>query len=93
MPVYVSPAAPPDVLGVPMGQGHRGLGRWAAGRGANPLDLVAPATDAATGALAWAATRARLIPLGERINLPKREGTVASYQLPGAEVLKVTGTP
>ena len=91
LPVYVSPAAPPDVLGIPLGQGHAGFGRWAAGRGANPLDLLVPLTDESTGALAYAATRARLLPLGRRTRLPKLEGTVPAYQIPDAEVLKVTG--
>jgi anaerobic selenocysteine-containing dehydrogenase len=91
LPVYVNPAAPPDVLGIPLGQGHIGYGRWAAGRGANPLDLLSPLVDEATGALAYAATRARLMPLGRRANLPKLEGTVPAYQIPDAEVLKVTG--
>jgi len=91
LPVYVSPAAPPDVLGIPLGQGHAGYGRWATGRGANPLDLLAPLVDEATGALAYAATRARLLPLGRRARLPKLEGTVPAYQIPDAEVLKVTG--
>ena len=90
LPVYVSPAAPPDVLGIPLGQGHAGYGRWATGRGPNPLDLLAPLTDEATGALAYAATRARLVPLGRRMRLPKLEGTMPAYQLPDAEVLKVT---
>ena len=91
LPVYVSPAAPPDVLGIPLGQGHAGYGRWATGRGANPLDLLVPLADEAPGALAYAATRARLLPLGRRARLPKLEGTVPAYQLPDAEVLKVTG--
>src|SRR5690606_20912370 len=89
-PVYVNPAAPPDVLGIPLGQGHAGYGRWAAGRGVNPLDLLAPLVDEATGALAYAATRARLVPVGRRISLPKLEGSVPAYQLPDAQVLKVT---
>ena len=91
LPVYVNPAAPPDVLGVPMGQGHVGYGRWADGRGVNPLDLLVPLVDEATGALAYAATRARVFPVGRRADLPKFEGTVPAYQVPGAEVLKVTG--
>jgi molybdopterin-containing oxidoreductase family iron-sulfur binding subunit len=89
--VYVSPAAPPDVLGMPLGQGHAGYGRWGSGRGVNPLDLLVLQTDDATGALAYAATRARLLPVGRRAAIPKLEGTVPAYQLPGAEVLKVTG--
>jgi anaerobic selenocysteine-containing dehydrogenase len=88
--VYVSPAAPPTVLGMPMGWGHTAYGRWAEGRGINPMTVLAPLADEATGALAYAATRARLVKTGRHTRLPKLEGTVPAYQLPDDEVLKVT---
>ncbi|HEY3109281.1 MAG TPA: molybdopterin dinucleotide binding domain-containing protein, partial [Chloroflexota bacterium] len=90
VPVYVHPAAPPTVLAMPMGQGHRGHGRWAIDRGVNPIALLAPLTDEATGSLAYAATRARLVKTGRRSRLPKLEGNVPAYQVPGEHVLKVT---
>jgi anaerobic selenocysteine-containing dehydrogenase len=90
LPVYVSPAAPPWLLAVPMGQGHAAYGRWARGRGVNPLDLLAPLADEATGALAHAATRVRMSKLGRRVALPKMEGTVPARQLPDDPVVRVT---
>ncbi|MGH2353717.1 MAG: molybdopterin-containing oxidoreductase family protein, partial [Chloroflexota bacterium] len=90
VPVYVSPAAPPDVLSVPMGQGHIAYGRWAEHRGVNPMAILAPLVDEATGALAYAATRVRLAKTGRRIALAKFEGTVPAYQLPDEKVLQVT---
>jgi anaerobic selenocysteine-containing dehydrogenase len=90
LPVYLSPAAPPDVLGIPMGQGHDGYGRWAEGRGANPMSILAPIVDEATGALAYAATRARLIVSGRTARLPKLEGTVPARQLEEEPVLRLT---
>jgi anaerobic selenocysteine-containing dehydrogenase len=91
-PVYVNPAAPPDVLALPLGQGHTAYGRWAEGRGVNPLDLLAPLTDETTGALAYGATRVRLVKTGQRVLLPKLEGDVPAYQLPDedSKVIKVT---
>jgi anaerobic selenocysteine-containing dehydrogenase len=90
LPVYLNPAAPPDVLGVPLGQGHTAYGRYAEKRGINPVrDLLAPLTDAATGSLAYAATRARISKTGKHMALPKFEGDVPAYQIPGKEVLKV----
>ncbi|MBI4493539.1 MAG: molybdopterin-dependent oxidoreductase [Chloroflexi bacterium] len=88
VPVYIHPAAPPGVLAMPMGQGHAGYGRWAEGRGANPMALLAPLADEATGALAYAATRVRLTPTGRHLTLPKFEGNVPAFQVPEAEVLK-----
>ena len=56
----ISPGIAPDVVAMPAGQGHTTFTRYASGRGENPIDLLAPMTEAATGALAWAATRVRL---------------------------------
>lgn len=90
LPVYVSPAAPPDVLAIPLGWGHDGLGRWAEGRGVNPLTVLAPLADAATGALAYAATRARLVATGRTTRLPKLEGSVPARQIEEEPVLRIT---
>ncbi len=73
--VYPNPATPPWVLGVPLGQGHRALGRYAEGRGDNVLKAVSPQTEAETGALAWAATRVKMTPAGRRIRIPKFENS------------------
>jgi molybdopterin-containing oxidoreductase family iron-sulfur binding subunit len=89
-PVYIHPAAPPDVLGVPVGQGHAQYGRWAQRRGANPLRLLAPLVDEGSGALAYAATRVRLTRTGRHVDVPKMEGTVPAYQIPGQEVIKIS---
>jgi molybdopterin-containing oxidoreductase family iron-sulfur binding subunit len=52
------------MVAMPVGQGHQTFTRYASGRGENPVDLIAPMTDSATGALAWAATRVRLSRVG-----------------------------
>ena len=89
-PVYVNPAASPEVVGMPLGWGHAGYGRWAEGRGVNPMAILTPLVDEATGALAYAATRARLVRTGRSTQLPKLEGTVPARQLEEEKVLKVT---
>ena len=40
VPAYVTPQVMPGVVAVPIGQGHDRLGRYASGRGANPLRLA-----------------------------------------------------
>ena len=60
----ISPGIAPDLVAMPAGQGHRTFTRYASGRGENPVDLLAPVTEAATGALAWAATRVRVSRVG-----------------------------
>jgi len=50
---------------MPVGQGHDTFTRYASGRGANPISILAPVTEATTGALAWAATRVKVTKVGE----------------------------
>ena len=59
-PALVSPGIAPDVIGMPVGQGHQTFTRFASGRGENPIRILAPLSEATTGALAWAATRVKL---------------------------------
>ena len=59
-PAFVSPAIAPDVVAMPVGQGHETFTRYASGRGANPIHILAPMAEAETGSLAWAATRVRV---------------------------------
>ena len=40
------------------------VSRFASGRGANPLAILAPLTERETGALAWAGTRVKLARVG-----------------------------
>lgn len=59
-PALVSPGIAPDVIAMPVGQGHGTFTRYASGRGENPIRILAPLAEPETGALAWAATRVRL---------------------------------
>ena len=65
---------PPDVVSIPIGQGHGAGDRYSKGRGANVLSILsADLTDGQTGALAWAATRVNIEKTGEWNRLPKFE--------------------
>ena len=61
----VSPGIAPDVVAMPVGQGHQRFTRYATGRGENPTELLAPLTEPETGTLAWAATRVRVTRVGD----------------------------
>jgi anaerobic selenocysteine-containing dehydrogenase len=63
-PAILSPGIAPDIIAMPIGQGHENFSRFASGRGANPLAILAPLTERETGALAWAATRVKLARVG-----------------------------
>jgi anaerobic selenocysteine-containing dehydrogenase len=64
-PAVLSPGIAPDVVAMPVGQGHQNFTRYASGRGANPLSILAPgALIPETGTLTWAATRVRVSRVG-----------------------------
>lgn len=65
-PVIYFPGNRPDLISIPRGQGHTAYGRYAKGRGVNPLTLLAPLIDAPSGALATGATRVRIERTGRR---------------------------
>jgi anaerobic selenocysteine-containing dehydrogenase len=64
-PALLTPAIAPDVIAMPIGQGHTNFTRYATGRGANPISILAPMTVEGTGSLAWAATRVKISRIGE----------------------------
>lgn len=78
VPVYCFPAIRPDTVAIPFGQGHTALGRYAQGRGVNPLDVIALQLNAA-GDLAFAATRVKLTPTGKTHPLARFEDRVGVY--------------
>jgi menaquinone reductase, molybdopterin-binding-like subunit len=63
-PVMIFPGIAPDLVAMPVGQGHGTFTRYASGRGVNPIAILAPAIEAETGALAWAATRVKIARAG-----------------------------
>jgi menaquinone reductase, molybdopterin-binding-like subunit len=64
-PALVTPAIAPDVIAMPIGQGHTNFTRYATNRGANPISILAPMAVEGTGALAWAATRVKISRVGQ----------------------------
>jgi menaquinone reductase, molybdopterin-binding-like subunit len=63
-PALLTPGIAPDVIAMPLGQGHENFTRYASGRGSNPISILSPATVEGTGSLAWAATRVKLSVVG-----------------------------
>ena len=48
------------MVAIPLGQGHKGGGRYAQGKGVNPLELLVAQLEGAQPAPAWNATRVRV---------------------------------
>jgi anaerobic selenocysteine-containing dehydrogenase len=61
----VEPRMVPGCVAIPMGGGHEAFGRWARGRGANVLALVAPGAAPRSGADAVCTTRVRVARKGD----------------------------
>ncbi len=74
-PAFIYQAIRPDVVAMPIGQGHTNYGRYASDRGANPMSILAAETDNSSGALAWSATRVRISKTGRRVHVIKTDGT------------------
>jgi len=64
-PALISPGIAPDIIAMPVGQGHEHFTRFASGRGANPISILAPVAVPETGSLAWAATRVKILKVGK----------------------------
>ena len=87
-PVLTFPAIMPDVLAMPIGQGHSALGRYARNRGSNPLGILAPETDSVSGNLATSATRVALAATGRRAPSVRTGGVPRQL---GRDIVQSTG--
>ena len=67
--VYVHPAAIPGVVSMALGQGHTHYGRYASGRGANPLRLTAGVQEEKTGVPVLGSVWVKIEKLGARPGL------------------------
>lgn len=72
---YVYKGIHPDAIAVPLGQGHEAYGRYAEGRGVNPMRILSPVTERKTGELAHHATRVQVARTGARDILVRLGGS------------------
>lgn len=64
-PAVISPGIAPDVIAMPVGQGHSEFSRYASGRGANPISILADTSEHPFRDFPWAATRVKVTRVGE----------------------------
>lgn len=64
--VYIYKGMHPDAIAVPLGQGHEAYGRYAQGRGVNPLKVLNVVTEGKTGELAHHATRVQITRIADK---------------------------
>nr|MBA3612426.1 4Fe-4S ferredoxin [Nitrospirales bacterium] len=82
------PGLHPELIAIPMGQGHRAYGRYAKGRGVNPLTLLGPSFDSRSGSLATGGTRVRVERVKGGTQLPMLDQSV---QDPASPRIQLTG--
>jgi molybdopterin-containing oxidoreductase family iron-sulfur binding subunit len=88
-PAFVYRGVHPDTVAMPIGQGHTHYGRWARGRGANPLQLLPAAADEVSGGRAWLSTRVGLAATGRRGRLVQTQGSDDDLGREIAEVISL----
>ena len=64
LPAFLYPGLRPDVIAIPVGQGHTQFGRYAQNRGANPLRISQSALDIVSGAVLQGAVRVSVAKTG-----------------------------
>ena len=72
---YLYPGLRRDAVAMPVGLGHTHYGRYARGRGANPVHLLSARPEAASGGFAWLSTTVRLTRTGRRVPLATTDGS------------------
>ncbi len=80
VPAVIYPGIRPDMVAIPLGQGHREMGRYAKGRGANPLQLLVLTTEGTKPQPAWNATRVRIKRISDKGELVDAGHPQGSYR-------------
>ncbi len=88
--VFVTEGIRPDTVAVALGQGHTSYGRYAKGRGVNPVAILPAATDARSGAYAWLSARVELAPTGRSAQLVKTQYSFSQEDRAIAQALYLT---
>ncbi|HUP02309.1 MAG TPA: molybdopterin dinucleotide binding domain-containing protein [Gemmatimonadota bacterium] len=73
-PVIAYPGVRPDSVAMPLGRGHTRMGRYAGGRGVNPVELLPPTSERHSGAFVYQSVRVRLTPTGAWLPPLKHQG-------------------
>ena len=73
-PVCLYAGQRPDTISIPIGQGHKFYGKYAEGRGANPLDLLPFKVDERTGAVSHNSTKVKITKTNSPGRLVKMAG-------------------
>lgn len=79
LPAVIYPGIRPDLVAIPLGQGHKGSGRYSKDRGVNPLALLV-LVEGSEHQPAWNATRVRLSRISKKGGLVTAGHPQGSYR-------------
>ncbi len=89
VPVWTYPGIRRDTAAIAMGGGHTSYGRYAQGKGVNPMSLLPTEVEQPSGALVHLAVRVQIEPTGARRRLATVEGSDQQYDRPIAPAIQL----
>jgi len=87
--VLINPHLRDGVAAIPIGQGHTHFGRYASGRGVNPIQLLNAEPESASGGMCWTGTRIDVTPLELRRPVPRLQRTFDQQERELAQAISV----
>jgi molybdopterin-containing oxidoreductase family iron-sulfur binding subunit len=94
MAVHVYAWIRPDVVAIPLGQGHSGYGRYADNRGGNPMMLLPPQAEPVSGSLMFLATKVNIRRTGKHhvlvstVGSDRQEGRGIAQAVPLSDLMQ-----
>jgi anaerobic selenocysteine-containing dehydrogenase/Fe-S-cluster-containing dehydrogenase component len=80
VPAHITGGVSVGSVAVPVGQGHTAFGRYAEGRGANPIQILRAEPENGSGGLMWVGTHVTVVRTGEKYPLAKTIGSDRSHE-------------
>jgi anaerobic selenocysteine-containing dehydrogenase/Fe-S-cluster-containing dehydrogenase component len=78
-PAFPYPGIPANVLAMPLGHGHTNNGRYARDESGNPVQVIPPELDPASGGLVWAVSGVTLEKAGKFIHVANVDGSLYQH--------------
>lgn len=89
VPVYPYPGVRTDTVAISMGAGHENYGRYADGKGVNPMRLLPGSAEDVVGSLKHLAVRVQIEPTGQWRRLATIEGSSDQFDRPIAPAVQI----
>ena len=78
-PAFPYPGIPAGVLAMPIGQGHTSNGRYTNNESGNPVQIIPPTLDSASGGLVWSASGVTIEKTGKIVPLANVDGSMYQH--------------